>query len=317
MSKKNVYFFKITMRKSQGDSICNNDEFSSIFKDIIDKNKFDSDGVDVIDLTEDSDILHIFADYVALDDKGVFMRLCKQRIRTGLSKRDYVQNKIDDILPGTDESKNGVETDTYTYINFKFGIMGIVFRQAAPNEKAIRRFFVKYNNDYYIDLLPIPNPHSLDMLYNSDEPKIKSLELEVPVPDISYLSTVLGWSEEEIRSIVLNGNMKLSLCLKPEDNNRGSFICLDKDSRKLIDIIKSKGKRLYNRASAIGKEDKENLRKYNFFDDTFGFPIAIKDCYTSNGNVISYSAGYLLNQYKEKLINLFNENHNYFNQYVD
>ena len=305
------------MRKAKDDSVCTKEEFASVFKEIIQKHKINCEGIDVVDLTENTDILHVFADYITDNDKNAFMRLCKQRIHTGFSRRDYIQNRIDDVIPGTDESKNGIEACTYSYIDFELGILEIVFAQTAPNEKVIRKFFTKYNNNYYVELLSIPNPHSLNMLYNSKEPKIKKLELEVSIPNISYLSDILGWSNKEIESLILNGNMKLSLCLKPEDNNRGSFICQDDDSRKVIDIIKSKGRNIYKKASVIGKEDKENLREYDFFENNFSFPITVKDHCISNGNVISYNAAYLLKQYKEKMTIAYSENYTYFRQYLN
>ncbi len=316
MGNRNVYFFTIQLIKSADCSICTKNEFVIIFKDILKNHTIDSNGIKSIDLTEYSDNLHTSADYITQTDNSVFMRLCKQKLRTGLSKRDYVENTVDDVIPGTNESRNGIEACTYAYINYEPCIMEIVSAQTAPKETVLRRFFTIYNKDYYVDLLPIPNPHSLESLYKSNNPKIKKLQLDVAIPNLNLLSDLLGWNDKEIESLVINGGLKASVCLQPENNNRGSYICSNEDSRKMIDIIRSKGRAKYKKASLSGNEDKENLRQYNFFDDNFSFPLPITDYKKSNGDVISFDTIQLLNTYKKKMILLYNENYGYFKNYL-
>lgn len=312
MAEKKVYFFKINMISRREDIICNNDEFYLEFSEILNNHVFENNDIKVIDITEKTDPLHTTADYISVTDSSAFMRLCKQKIRAGFAARDYIHNIASNVVSGNNESKNGIEICTYAYINFELGILELVGTQTAPNEKFLNKFFTNYNNNYYIELLPIPTPHSLDALYNCDNPQVKSLDMEIPIPNISVLSESLGWTDEEIESLVLNKNLKISICLKPEDSNRGSYVCSSEDSRKLIDIIKSKGKRLYNKASISGKEDKDNLRTYNFFEENFGFKINVSDHHTSNGNIISHNTDMLLDAYKSKMIQLYNENYNYF-----
>lgn len=315
MSQKKVYFFKINMISKKDGIICTNNEFESIFNEILETNTIMNDHIKMIDISEPTDPLHTTSDYITSTDTSIFMRLCKQRIRVGFSARDYKNNKSSDVVPGSNESENGIEICTYAYINFELGVLELVGTQTAPNEKFLNKFFTNYNNNYFVDLLPIPTPHSLDALYNCENPQIKTLDLEVPIPNIGILSESLGWKDSEIESLVLNKNLKVSLCLQPSDSGRGSFICNADDSRNLIDIIKSKGRKIYNKAKISGKENSDNLRNYNFFEENFAFKINVTDHYTSNGNIISHRTDILLETYKSKMIQLFNENYSYFLDY--
>lgn len=303
------------MISHKDDTICTNNEFKITFNDILENNASNVDDIKIINITELTDPLHTIADYISITDSSVFMRLCKQRIRAGFSTRDYFDNKASDVVPGNNESRNGIEICTYAYINFDLGLLELVGTKTAPNERFLNKFFTNFRNNYYIELLPIPTPHSLDALYNCENPKIKTLDLEIPIPNIGILSESLGWTDKEIESLVLNNDLKVSLCLKPLDNNRGSFVCSEDDSRNLIDIIKRKRNRKYSKASISGKEDNDNLRTYNFFEDNFGFKMNVTDHHTSNGNIISHSTDKLLEIYKSKMTQLFNENYSYFSEY--
>ena len=315
MADKKVYFFQINMISHKDDTICTNNEFKVIFNDILENNTSNIDDNKIINITETTDPLHTTADYISTTDSSVFMRLCKQKIRAGFSTRDYFDNKASDVVPGNNESKNGIEICTYAYIDFDLRILELVGTQTAPNERFLNKFFTNYRNNYYIELLPIPTPHSLDALYNCENPQIKTLDLQIPIPNIGILSESLGWTDKEIESLMLNNNLKVSLCLQPLDNNRGSFVCDTDASRNLIDIIKRKGRRIYNKASICAKENTDNLRTYNFFEENFGFKINVTDHHISNGNIISHSRDALLEIYKSKMTQLFNENYSYFLEY--
>ena len=316
MPNKKVYFFKINMSNSKDDTKCSNNEFKLELLKTIDKNVFEKDNTKMIDLTERTDSLHTTIDNISISDTNVFMRLCKQRIRAKFAARDYENKEISNVLPGNNERKNGIESCTYSYINFEFGLLEIVASQTAPNETFLRKLFSKYNHQYYIELLPIPSKHSVEALYDSDNPHIKRLIMDVPIPNNKMLATTLGWTDEEIQSVNLNDHLKLSICLEPFDNNRGSFICCDKDSRKLIDIIASKGKKIYRKAQVRGRENTSNLRDYNFFEDNFGFNITINDHHIDNGNIISHSQEILLQNHREEMTKKYNEYYTYFKEYM-
>jgi hypothetical protein len=316
MADKNVYFFKISLISNNDDNICSNEELEKEFNNILANHTFENNNIKIIDITEKSDTLHTTADHITTTDSSVFMRLCKQKIRAGFTARDYMNNTTSNILPGNNESENGIEICTYAYINFELGILELVGTQTAANERFLNKFFTKYKNNYYVELLPIPNPHSLDALYNCKNPQIKTLDMEVPIPNIKVLSESLGWSDSEIESLILNNNLKVSICLQPVDNNRGSFICDTEDSRKLIDIIKSKGRKIYNKAKLSAKENNDNLRTYDFFDDNFGFKINVRDHHIDNGNIISHTADQLLKSYTSEMTKLYNENYIYFTKYI-
>lgn len=316
MAEKKVYFFEINMKSTKNDDICTNEKFKEEFNSILDNHTIEKNDIKIIDITAESDILHTTADHISATDSSIFMRLSKQKIRAGFTARDYMNHTESDILPGNNESENGIEICTYAYISFELGILELIGTKTAPNERFLNKFFTKYKNDYYVELLPIPNPHSLDVLYNCKNPQIKTLDMEVPIPNIRILSESLGWSDNEIESLVLNNNLKVSICLQPVDNNRGSFICDTEDSRKLIDIIKSKGRKIYNKAKLSAKENNDNLRTYDFFEDNFGFKINVNDHHTENGNIISHSSSQLMRAYTSEMTKIYNENYHYFTKYI-
>lgn len=316
MPNKKVYFYKINMINSKDDTICSNNDFKSELLKTMDKHIIESNNTKMIDITERTDSLHTTVDNISISDTSVFMRLCKQRIRAKYAARDYVNKEISNVLPGNNETENGIESCTYSYIIYELGLLEIVASQTAPNETFLRKLFAKYNHQYFIDLLPIPSKHSVEALYDSDSPYIKKLEMDVPIPNNKMLATTFGWTDEEIEAINLSNNLKLSICLEPFDNNRGSFICSDKDSRKLIDIVKSKGKRIHGKAKLRGRENTANLRDYNFFEDNFGFNITIKDHHIDNGNVISHSQEILLQIHREEMTRKYNQYYEYFKHYL-
>lgn len=75
-------------------------------------------------------------------------------------------------------------------------------------------------------------------------------------------------------------------------------------------------RKIYNKAKLSAKENNDNLRTYDFFEDNFGFKINVNDHHTENGNIISHSSSQLMRAYTSEMTKIYNENYHYFTKYI-
>ena len=299
---KNVNFYAVELYEAVRRSK-NYKELKDLLIAIIDDNAKKINNFCVLDLSSDNQ-LHYVADIFSYRNTNLFMRISSQKPSGAYLHRDYATNVPGGVLRGVSEDKEGIEVYTYALLDYETGIFSIVNQQSAPNYKIINHFFTKYNANYYMDFLPIPNPDGIDRIYGAKEPKISQIEIEVPVPDASILERMFGWDVSDILNIQGKG---LKATMKVSGVEKKIITESDEETKGLIDCIKSKVTE-YNKARVRAKALGVKTRDYSFFEENFSYPIEIPSYTIISGERYYYSADDLILIYRENLQVAYNDN---------
>lgn len=324
MTNKNVYFFSIRMKKHSNDTYCNEhilkERMEKIIEDnsvIISNSNYPNEEYKSINATEKDDPMHCFIEIVLENETGIFLRFTKQQPRNNYTGRDYTNYQGSSLLSGNDESVNGIEIATYAYVNYEDEIIEVAKVKSAPDEKALAKVFRIYDKEYYIELTAIPNEDSVEELYGAEKPYIRKLEIEVPRPNVEYLYHVLGWDSEKAAEIIKKDDIKLSVLLGP--SAKGGYIAEDTEATKgIINAVKGRTQH-YDKAVIYGKkmESSSDLRKFNFFEASFGYSINVRESRQENYKTISFSLYEIMMSYNKEMINCYKRNETYFKLFLE
>lgn len=300
---KKVNFFTVDLHETMNRIHRDYKEIKDLLIAIIDDNAIKVNDFWVIDLTRDSE-LHYVADIISYKGNNLFMRVSSQKPSGGYLRRDYTTNVPEGVLEGASEEEEGIEVYTYALLDYETGIFSIVNQQSAPGYKIINNFFTKYNDNYFMEFKPIPNPDGISRIYGAEEPRISQVEIEVPVPSAEVLERMFGWDARDILNI--QGN-SLKATMKLSSIDRKVITDTDSETKGLIDCIKSKviG---YNKAKVRAKASGLKTREYSFFDENFSYPIEIPSYKIVADQRRYYSADDLIVIYRDNLQAAYNEN---------
>lgn len=182
----------------------------------------------------------------------------------------------------------------------------IVGQMGAPTELAFSDIFKRYCKDYVLELLPISNPRSIDILYNAKKPEISSVEIEIPLPSLSILQNALEWNDKEVTDNLEKRKMTAKIIVKAEGRKQ---LLSDKESitKGLLNMINNKMPR-YKKAKARAKTESTNMREYDFFEKHFSYTIDIVNYHIENYERVYYTVDELMDIYKKNIIMAFAEN---------
>lgn len=324
MAEKKVYFFSVVLKRRVNDTICRERILGERFKSIIDskaKELSDKQYINkkykILDITEKDDIWHNFIEVIIENELAMFLRLTKQQSRNNYRGRDYTDFKGTNLLPGNDESINGIEGASYAYLDFEQQIIEVISTNLTPGEKALSKAFKLYDDKYYIDFVSIPNEDSVEELYNSNNSYIRRLELDIPRPNIGYLSEILNWDSERIADVISADNLKVSLVLG--SSGKGGYIADNEEKTKgLINFVR-RTIDTYSRAVAYGKKagKTSDLRKYDFIEKNFSYSINVSEKRQENRKVIALSLSEIMKSYYNQMKKCFDNNVNYFKLFLE
>lgn len=304
MANKKVYFFRVTITDLKGNNI-SVDKYKELFEEIIDNHSVNNTTYKSLDLSFENDPMHTVWDIFNYKNDCLFGRLSRQRPSSSVIQRDYQTFQKSDVLPVGDQQNKGIEQYTFGSLDYDTGIFSIVSSKGSPNEKVLRNTFVKYNRNFILDLIPIPNPHGIENIYLGEGAEITRLEVEVPLPSAAVLSNLFEWDADEVVDAMTNRNLTAEVVLKPL---RRHSITVDSDETKnLIDKIKNKLD-FYKKAKMKAKTKKLKLRDYNFYDENFSYPIDVPLYYMQNYERIYYSVDEMVEIYKQNIVSAFRIN---------
>lgn len=273
--------------------------------EIINEKSVKQDGFWVLDLS-DRNQLHQIADIFSYDKDHLFMRASNQKPSGAYLQRNYMTKVPGAVLEGTNERENGIEQYTYLYFNYHTGILAIVNQQGAPTHKVMNEMFNKFKPDFYLSFVPIPNANGIQRIYDSKEPKISQIEIEVPVPNAEVLEKWFGWNAKDILTIQ-SGTLKASMKISGVDRQ---VITNDEEETKgIIDCIKEKIN-CYQKARVKAKAKGVKTQDYSFFDENFTYPVEIATYKIISGEKYYHTAKDLIDIYRDNLIMSYNENVN-------
>lgn len=304
MAVKKVYFFKITLRDKDGNDI-DYKSLKDILVDVVDSNGINQVNFKSLDLTVDDEYTHIIWDVFEYRNSRLFGRFSKQRPSNSMIKRDYVTMVKEDIGSG-DERFGGIEQYTYGNLDYDTGIFSIVGALGAPNEKALANALWKYNRNYQIELVSIPNAQAIKNVYEGENSEVTRVEIEVPLPGAGVLQHLFKWDDHELMDAIEDRNLYTSIILKPL-GKRGKITRDSEETKVLLDCI-TKHKKGYNKAKVKAKTRTVKLREYDLFEENFSYPIDISVYHMQGNKRIYYTVDELMDIFKQNLIYSFERN---------
>lgn len=305
MTKK-VNFYTVNLHESvNADEERDFKEIKDYIIEIINKNSVGQEGFWVLDLSNENQ-LHQIADVFSYNNDHLFMRASNQKPSGAYLQRNYMTKVPGAVLEGTDEREKGIEQYTYLYFNYLTGILAIVNQQGAPSHRVLNEMFRKFKADYYLEFTPIPNADGIQRIYESKEPKISQIEIEVPIPNAEVLQNWFGWDTRDILT-VQSGTLKATMKISGIDRQ---LITNDEEETKgVIDCIKGKITS-YQRAKVRAKAEGIKTQDYSFFDENFTYPVEIATYKIVSGEKYYHTAKDLIDIYRDNLIMSYNENIN-------
>lgn len=325
-SIRNVYFYRVNLLKNGQEILIDSKDhrLATLRNAIIDIVEGHKDGspnskrqnlknnifVNSIDLS-DEDNLHMVGDVFEYKDKYLFMRISKQKITGSLIEREYKNLKTEALLADKNENEEGIEAYTYLKLDYQTGILGIINQQGAPGVGYLNALFKKYSSvKYSLNFESIPNSNGIKLLYNGEDSKISSLEVELPIPNAEFLSEILNWNDSDTLGILSNDKLRLSIKLSA--GRRG----ITTDSYQTQKVIRQVKRAHYIKGKLRAKQrTSETLRDYNIYSENFKYPVHIPFyTYVSefNREVANsrryYNSTDLIEKYKTGLDEAFSKN---------
>ncbi len=303
MAIKKVYFFKVSLFESSGEEISYTGLKDKLVE-IIEKRAVNQGGYWTLDLTDDV-YEHIMWDIVEYKDTKLFGRLGKQKPSNSVVCRDYKNLRKEDLNITADEKLYGIEQYTYGSLDYATGIFSIIGAQGAPTENILKKVFERYNYNYYIELDPIPNHHSIKKLYGERNTEISSLEVEIPLPDAATLQHVFGWKDKELLRILGSRNLTARVMVKAPNRQTITF-----DSEESQNLIKEVWNNItgYSGAKLRAKTARTKMREYDFFEQYFSYPVDITYYHIVDYERVYYTVDELMEINKQNIIQAFVEN---------
>lgn len=304
MAGKKIYFYKVSLMDKNGGEV-DYKNLKPLLQEIIEKNAVTHQTYKSLDLTVSDEYTHIVWDIFDYQHTRLFGRLSKQQPSNSFLTRDYSTMEKEDVNI-VDETRAGIEKYTYGVLDYATGIFSIVSALGAPNEKVISNVFWKYNTNYMMQIIPIPNADAISLIYTGDDSMITRVEVEVPLPEAGFLEDVLGWDEKEILDSLGRRNLKLGLSIKPS-GKKGRVAIDSEETRSLLDCIFRQMKR-YSKARVNAKAKTVNMREYDLFDENFSNPFDISNYHIVERKRIYYTVDELVDLYRNKIIDAFESN---------
>ncbi|WP_313074740.1 hypothetical protein [Lacrimispora sp.] len=304
MAAKKVYFFKVTLSDKDGYDI-DYRNLKDILIDIVDSNGISQTNFKSLDLTVDDEYTHIIWDVFDYKNSRLFGRFSKQRPSNSMIKRDYLTMAKEDIGSG-DERVGGIEQYTYGSLDYDTGIFSIVGALGAPNEKALANTLWKYNRNFHIELVPIPNAQAIKSVYEGEESEVTRIEIEVPLPGAGVLQNLFKWDNNELMETIEDRNLCTAIVLKPIVR-KGKITIDSGETKELLDCI-TKHIKGYNKAKIKAKTRTLKLREYDLFEQNFSYPIDISPYHMQGNKRIYYTVDELMEIFKQNLIYSFETN---------
>lgn len=303
MAIKKVYFYKVSLFESSGKEI----PYTGLkdkLKEIIEKRAVNQGGYWTLDLTDDV-YEHIIWDIAEYKDTKLFGRLSKQKPSNSVVCRDYKNFRKEDLNITADEKLYGIEQYTYGSLDYATGIFSIIGVQGAPTENILKKVFERYNYNYYIELVPIPNHHSIKKLYGERNTEVSSLEVEIPLPDAATLQHVFGWKDKELLGILESRNLTARVMVKAPRRQTITF-----DSEESQNLIKEVWNNIagYTGAKLRAKTARTKMREYDFFEQYFSYPVDITYYHIVDYERVYYTVDELMEINRQNIIQAFVEN---------
>lgn len=303
MASRKIYFYQLRMFNETGKQV-SQEQFKESIVNILTTKGIEQDNHISIDITPYNEDMHVIFDAYDYKDNKLFGRFSKQVPKNTLVHHEYNTYKDSEVLPGVDEKERGIEKYTYGMLYYNTGIWAFISAKGATNEKAIEMLIEKHKPGYSLEMLQIPNEKGIESIYMGQEPEISKIEIEVPLPSAQVLENLFSWKDKELLESLDSNRLRMVTVLKAEP--RRNITEEPNTVKKMIDAIQE-GKKGYSKATMVAKARTIKAREYNFYDDTFMYPIDVPLYYIRNSEKIYYTPQELVGIYRQNMIVAFND----------
>lgn len=307
MGTKKVEFRKVSLYELGTDKEISYKKLKPLFQNILKKHGIDNDKCSSIDLDPDitaSDVKpKLILDVLRDDNETIFGRICRQKDRTAILRRDYETLKARDVLTNSQAVRVGIETFTYFILEYKTGILSIVMAKDVPGASSLNKLFLEYSK-YYISLENIPNKNGIELFYESKSPEISQFEFDIANPDAELLQKVLKIDEKQLIDTIKNGVKNARIILKAEPYKK---IETDKKNIKRALTELTKKKNCYENVRVKGRSEDFDSHIYDLQDEYFSYPIKVKTFHSVDGKQVEYSLDEVTKQFQDGIKKAFEE----------
>lgn len=309
MASKKVEFKKIKLMDAATQTECDFTLLKSIIDKIENEVSKKTEKCKSIDLSpnikadaaEPKYILDIIESY-----SGYFFgRMCKQKDKNAILKRDYSTLEYDDVYPDSEKEKVGIETFTYFIIDYKTGIVSTIIAKDAPGISKLNALFHAYNAKYYLEYENIPNKNGIELFYKSEGPVITQFQFDIANPSAELLLDVLGVKEPIVLDTMKNGVKNATLILKAEPREK-----IETNYEKIKKVLKYflNKKEDYEGIKVKGRSKEFNSYVYDLKEEFFYYPVDINSMHSVKGVSVPYTLDEMTNQFENGLVKAYNSN---------
>lgn len=300
MSKKNIYFYELVICDSQSGGTIPVVNYRAIISTIIAKESINGSIVLTYEQTEP-----VLMDVLENTDTYLFARLSRKRPNNSIQKRNYKTRQTTDVLAPDEIDNNGIECFTYCILGYTHGVLSVVKSKGAPGPEAFSMLFAMHKREYSADTYGIPNHDLVMELISGKSPQVNRISIDMARPSAELLEGMFGFKDTELITAMSRKTASLVVDVKPDF--RGYLIDDPSLISKLIDVLRKKQPQ-YNTIRISGKKDgKGPQREYDLYEEYFKYPIDIKEYRTEGGRKIEVSKATIQNDYKNKMIKVYDQ----------
>ena len=296
MATRKVYYYSLDLRDVKGNIDVTKD-IKNIFEGIFNSNAQRIDSIRTLSLQNDK----ITLDMLKNNDEFLFARVGKETEHYNILKRDKSTKKFEEVLTRSEKDKI-LEVCTYFLLDYKKGIVGFIFGQAAPNPNAIVSIITDYSDKYTLCIDRISSPESVKSLLRPGS-TIKKVKYIMRTPNIEILDALdikanlknkmIHMQKQEIEILIKNGNKTMFSSVEEMKD----FIYEIFSAQEKEDII------LYGNSG--GGRQKE----FKFLEQDISYSIDIKEYDTKGTTKIRLSNNEVQQNVYNDLKVLYNKNY--------
>ena len=298
MSKKSVYFYKVTITERETGRELPVREYRDLFCDILSREGANG----TVNLT-----FHqqepVWMDVVENTEHHLFSRLSRKRLNNSLQKRNYQSGRVAEVLAPDERANSGVECFTYCLLFYECGVLAIANAKGAPHDEAFTMMFALYQKGYTLETAAIPSHDMVQELLHGRAPQINRIHVDIAMPGAQLLSEVFGFADEEVIAAMGRKTAGLAIDVKPDF--RDHLIAEPDLITRLIGLLRNTQGR-YNNIKITGKRDGEHgQREYDLYEEYFKYQIDIREYRQENGRRVEASRSRIQREYKEKMMEVY------------
>lgn len=303
MAKKNVYFYKVTLKEIiSNQDVTNN--IKAVFSNIFNVYTTPINKGNVKSMT-----LHHSGEEISLDILIDNNNLCFARVG---KKKDPAYNVIrnnatkyyDYVLTSAELVIKTLEACTYFLINYKTGLIGFIKGNDAPSVSVLVGIVNEYDSNYIMSIDNILNPESATKLVVPGA-ILSKIKYTFRTPNVEAL-VALGLNQEQVTKLGLMNICEVQLIIKSDPYKNLSK--KTNNIKELVNSLMQLPKRLRESFLLIGRTPNTSSKPYGFKEENLYYSIEIPNDKIIDGKKTKFTPDEIANDIFAKLKLLYDRN---------